>query len=178
MFCLHMCLYTMCVSGFLRKLFKFPCGCWELNLGPLEQQIVLFTTEPPHLSIPSKFISWVSSSLPILKIFQFLRSQESSVHQATTPSKPKPKSETWHCVIRTQGCIFVHRYIFQIKNIGPVYTCFISNAFKLSCTQSIRQINSQTLYGIFVLSYRGIYTVIESSVFAGSAIKPFELEEK
>ena len=23
-----------------------PCGCWELNLGPLEEQQVLLTTEP------------------------------------------------------------------------------------------------------------------------------------
>ena len=23
-----------------------PCGCWELNLGPLEEQSVLLTTEP------------------------------------------------------------------------------------------------------------------------------------
>ena len=23
-----------------------PCGCWELNLGPLEEQAVLLTTEP------------------------------------------------------------------------------------------------------------------------------------
>jgi hypothetical protein len=27
-----------------------PCGCWELNLGPLEDQSLLLTTEPPpHL---------------------------------------------------------------------------------------------------------------------------------
>ena len=24
-----------------------PCGCWELNLGPLEGQPVLLTSEPP-----------------------------------------------------------------------------------------------------------------------------------
>ena len=23
-----------------------PCGCWELNLGPLEEQEMLLTTEP------------------------------------------------------------------------------------------------------------------------------------
>jgi hypothetical protein len=23
-----------------------PCGCWELNLGPLEEVLVLLTTEP------------------------------------------------------------------------------------------------------------------------------------
>jgi hypothetical protein len=25
-----------------------PCGCWDLNLGPLEEQSVLLTTEPSH----------------------------------------------------------------------------------------------------------------------------------
>jgi hypothetical protein len=31
-----------------------PCGCWELNLGPLEEQSVLLNTEPPlqpHTSV-------------------------------------------------------------------------------------------------------------------------------
>jgi hypothetical protein len=30
-----------------------PCGCWDLNLGPLEEQSALLTTEPsrqPHVS--------------------------------------------------------------------------------------------------------------------------------
>ena len=26
--------------------YKPPCGCWELNSGPLEEQPVLFTAEP------------------------------------------------------------------------------------------------------------------------------------
>jgi hypothetical protein len=26
--------------------FEPPCGCWELNLGPLEEQSVLLPTEP------------------------------------------------------------------------------------------------------------------------------------
>ena len=25
---------------------ELPCGCWELNLGPLEEQLVLLTDEP------------------------------------------------------------------------------------------------------------------------------------
>jgi hypothetical protein len=25
-----------------------PCGCWELNLGPSEEQSVLLLTEPSH----------------------------------------------------------------------------------------------------------------------------------
>ena len=26
--------------------YELPCGCWELNSGPLEEQPVLLTTEP------------------------------------------------------------------------------------------------------------------------------------
>ena len=25
-----------------------PCGCWDLNSGPLEEQSALLTTEPAH----------------------------------------------------------------------------------------------------------------------------------
>ena len=25
---------------------KLPCGCWELNSGPLEEQAMLLTAEP------------------------------------------------------------------------------------------------------------------------------------
>jgi hypothetical protein len=34
-----------------------PCGCWDLNSGPLEEQLVLLTTEPSHqpLVSPSLF---------------------------------------------------------------------------------------------------------------------------
>ena len=31
-----------------------PCGCWELNSGPLEEQSVLLTTEPSLQPIQSK----------------------------------------------------------------------------------------------------------------------------
>ena len=30
---------------------ELPCGCWELNLGPLEEQLELFTTEPSLIII-------------------------------------------------------------------------------------------------------------------------------
>ena len=33
--------------------YELPCGCWELNLGPLEEQPVLLTTEP-SLQSPKK----------------------------------------------------------------------------------------------------------------------------
>jgi len=33
-----------------------PCGCWDLNSGPLEEQSVLLTTEPP-LQLRQNFIN-------------------------------------------------------------------------------------------------------------------------
>ena len=40
---------------------KLPCGCWELNPGPLEEQPVLLTTEPSlqPLSLVFLWYSWV-----------------------------------------------------------------------------------------------------------------------
>ena len=32
-----------------------PCGCWELNSGPLEEQAVLLTTES-SLQLQAKFL--------------------------------------------------------------------------------------------------------------------------
>jgi hypothetical protein len=32
-----------------------PCGCWESNLGPLEEQSVLSTTDPSYLSCKARF---------------------------------------------------------------------------------------------------------------------------
>jgi hypothetical protein len=40
-----------------------PCGCWELNSGPLEEQLVLLTAEPslqPQLFLINKFIRSVT----------------------------------------------------------------------------------------------------------------------
>jgi hypothetical protein len=39
------------VSGLITNGCELPCGCWDLNSGPLEEQLVLLTTEPslqPH----------------------------------------------------------------------------------------------------------------------------------
>ena len=33
-----------------------PCGCWELNSGPLEEQSVLLTAEPSLLPLPPCFL--------------------------------------------------------------------------------------------------------------------------
>ena len=43
------------VSDPIRDGCEPPCGCWELNSGPLQEQSVLLTTEPslqPHVSVP------------------------------------------------------------------------------------------------------------------------------
>ena len=41
-----------------------PCGCWELNSGPLEEQAMFLTSEPSLQSLVYNFLS----SLYILKI--------------------------------------------------------------------------------------------------------------
>jgi len=44
-----------------------PCGCWELNLGPLEEQSVLLTAEPSlqplgfHFNVTQSRIPWEES---------------------------------------------------------------------------------------------------------------------
>ena len=59
MFCLHVCLCTTNMHCLLRteggdrgpcnwRLCELPCGCWESNPGPLEEQQVLLMAE--HLS--------------------------------------------------------------------------------------------------------------------------------
>lgn len=37
-----------------------PCGCWELNVGPLEEQSAILTAEPSLqlLEVLSNFPSW------------------------------------------------------------------------------------------------------------------------
>lgn len=41
--------YYLCVWMQKRvlDLFVIPCGCWESNLHPLDEQPVLLTSEPP-----------------------------------------------------------------------------------------------------------------------------------
>ena len=47
-FCLHVCLCKGVQSHGTGATdsCKLPCGCWDLNPGPLEEQPVLLTTEP------------------------------------------------------------------------------------------------------------------------------------
>lgn len=37
--------------------YKLPCGCWELNPSPPQEQAVLLTTEPSFQPTPALFIS-------------------------------------------------------------------------------------------------------------------------
>jgi hypothetical protein len=58
----HVCEYTVTVFRHtikghqipIKDGCKLPCGCWELNSGPLEEQSVLLPTEPSFQ--PSAFI--------------------------------------------------------------------------------------------------------------------------
>jgi hypothetical protein len=50
-----------------------PCGCWELNSGPLEEQSVLLTTEPSlqpqdDFSLCSIIIFWIFFKQILLKL--------------------------------------------------------------------------------------------------------------
>ena len=47
-FCLHVCLYegVRCPRTGVKDSCGPPCGCWELNSNPLEEQQVPLTTEP------------------------------------------------------------------------------------------------------------------------------------
>lgn len=52
LFCLHVCVCApyVCIespgAGVVDD-WELPCGCWEVNLGPLQEEYVLLDTEPP-----------------------------------------------------------------------------------------------------------------------------------
>uniref|UniRef100_A0A8I5ZQ82 Uncharacterized protein n=1 Tax=Rattus norvegicus TaxID=10116 RepID=A0A8I5ZQ82_RAT len=46
-----------------------PCGCWELNSGPLEEQTVLLTSEPSLQPPHKQFLRYGFSSPPTPPIF-------------------------------------------------------------------------------------------------------------
>ena len=74
---------------------ELPCGCWELNSGPLEEWLVLLTTEPPLE--PASFLSEVGSPgpyivptpwkalLPVLPLLPQVFSKTVSCSVASTP---------------------------------------------------------------------------------------------
>jgi hypothetical protein len=39
----------------IKEVYEPPCGCWELNSGPLEEQTVLLSIEPPLQPAPFFF---------------------------------------------------------------------------------------------------------------------------
>ena len=43
-------------SDFITGACEPPCGCWELNSGPLEEQSVLLPTEPSHQPGTTSFL--------------------------------------------------------------------------------------------------------------------------
>lgn len=41
--------------------YELPCGCWALNLGPLEEQSVLLTSQPSLQLLLLKFLELEAS---------------------------------------------------------------------------------------------------------------------
>jgi hypothetical protein len=60
--------------------YKMPCGCWELNFGPLEEYLVLLSTEPSLQHLPPQPFIFKTISF-FLFCFLFLR-QGFSVQQS------------------------------------------------------------------------------------------------
>ena len=77
-FCLHVCLCTTRASSAWgsQKSVGFPWNnCevlnryWELNLGPLQEQQLILTAEPPSTTLPTPIVSSVisyCSSMPLI----------------------------------------------------------------------------------------------------------------
>jgi hypothetical protein len=59
--------------------YKSPCGCWELNLGPLEEQPVLLTTETPLQPQKRAVFFRAETSLQLFSRY-FATMIESTVH--------------------------------------------------------------------------------------------------
>jgi hypothetical protein len=43
-------------SDFVMDGCEPPCGCWDLNSGPSEEQLALLTTEPSCQPLKGKFL--------------------------------------------------------------------------------------------------------------------------
>ena len=70
-FCLHMCLCEGARSSWTRvtNSCELPYGCWELNLGPLEEQPVLFLIELSLQPPGTVFLHFFSSSSANCTVF-------------------------------------------------------------------------------------------------------------
>lgn len=55
MFCLHIyvCEGANSPGTGITESSELPCGCWQLKLGPLEEQPVFLTSEPAPSTMPS-----------------------------------------------------------------------------------------------------------------------------
>ena len=66
LFILCVCIHSRCFQTHQERASDFvmdgcvpPCGCWDLNSGPLEEQSVLLTTEPSLQPLNDLFLSVV-----------------------------------------------------------------------------------------------------------------------
>jgi hypothetical protein len=61
------------------------CGCWELNSGPLEEQLVLLTTKP-SLQLPNKLIEHYISIYSKTKINPFIPDKSQNTYKVNRES--------------------------------------------------------------------------------------------
>jgi hypothetical protein len=77
------------ISGFF-----FPCGCWDLNSGPSEEQSVLLTTEPSLQ--PDKWIVTQKLRIPTIQLTDHmkLKKKEDQSVNASIPLRRGNKIST------------------------------------------------------------------------------------
>ena len=63
---------------------EMPCGCWELNLGPLQKQQVLLTSksplQAPHIFLKEVTIDFVFFSSMTFIIVQYVAYNDCSIN--------------------------------------------------------------------------------------------------
>jgi hypothetical protein len=121
-------------SGPITDGCKPPCGCWELNLGPLEEQSVLLTAEP-SLQPPYQFFFWDAMNwtqgFPLAKwvLNQKLHAESShSSYHLTSCFQSPPFPHTAYTFRSTQSLRKKDCHPLQNEN----FQCFI---FDCSCLQ-------------------------------------------
>lgn len=80
-------------SDFIINGCKFPCGCWELNLGPLDEQTVLSTAGPSLQPHQSSFMSRLQSQPGFSENSVYTHMRAKSRHSTTVQDWRNPGTE-------------------------------------------------------------------------------------
>ena len=78
------------VSDLITDGRELPCGCWKLNSGPLEEQLVLLTTEPSLSSSHSQ--RFLTSSCPLTSFVLGVRCYSHFPDALVSAPLPQPSS--------------------------------------------------------------------------------------